>query len=417
MLTFFPTPYPSEWWYSVLCRYHVRTGNDKYQTTMKELFQGRETAAINAVWPNSTISVIAKQLEPTFLDTYDVTLEHTLFRYYTRCFPLAQKVRLLERVCMGQKVTITSIRRVGDLERWTPRYCPLCVAEDRKTYGEAYWHIDHQIPLMQLCPVHSCRLELLTDIEPAKFRYRFCPLESYELLSPDKAVQVKEPEWLPALSKILAEYYVMPLPAAATPGYHNTAMALYNMGYGVIQKTSANTILDSKRLYRDLVNYFGRPMVEQVFGDERAIPIINRVCKWESSTPERHAMLQCFAGMDSYAAFCGPQILDAYEVKLKGLQKKRIRYGRKQVAEQLGITVSQLEILAEKYSIQPFWKQVGRRSTIRSECIRIMLTTAEKELLARAAQVSGNAQLAVYARAVLLHTAKDVVETDQRTDS
>lgn len=33
MLTYFPTPYPGEWWYSVLCRYHVRSGHAKHQTT------------------------------------------------------------------------------------------------------------------------------------------------------------------------------------------------------------------------------------------------------------------------------------------------------------------------------------------------------------------------------------------------
>ena len=27
MIPFFPTPYPDELWYSVICRYHIRSGN------------------------------------------------------------------------------------------------------------------------------------------------------------------------------------------------------------------------------------------------------------------------------------------------------------------------------------------------------------------------------------------------------
>lgn len=51
MLTCFPTPYPDEWWYSVLCRYHTRSGNPKQQTTIRELFHGSISASVGAVYP------------------------------------------------------------------------------------------------------------------------------------------------------------------------------------------------------------------------------------------------------------------------------------------------------------------------------------------------------------------------------
>ena len=38
MLQYFPTPYPDELWYSVLGRYHVRSGNPNSATTLRELF-------------------------------------------------------------------------------------------------------------------------------------------------------------------------------------------------------------------------------------------------------------------------------------------------------------------------------------------------------------------------------------------
>ena len=38
------------------------------------------------------------------------------------------------------------------------RYCPLCVKEDRRAYGETYWHRIHQVQGMQICGRHGCYL-------------------------------------------------------------------------------------------------------------------------------------------------------------------------------------------------------------------------------------------------------------------
>ena len=94
MLTCFPTPYPGEWWYSVLCRYHTRSGNTKQQTTIRELFHGSISAAIGAVYPNNTICRIAAQLPSWIFDTESIILQNTLFPYFTRCCPLEQKPHL-----------------------------------------------------------------------------------------------------------------------------------------------------------------------------------------------------------------------------------------------------------------------------------------------------------------------------------
>ena len=39
------------------------------------------------------------------------------------------------------------------------RYCPVCVTEDREAYGEAYWHRLHQVPCVEVCPLHNVFLE------------------------------------------------------------------------------------------------------------------------------------------------------------------------------------------------------------------------------------------------------------------
>ena len=38
MIGFFPSPYPDELWYSVICRYHVHSGNSCAKHTMRQLY-------------------------------------------------------------------------------------------------------------------------------------------------------------------------------------------------------------------------------------------------------------------------------------------------------------------------------------------------------------------------------------------
>lgn len=157
MLTYFPLPYPGEWWYSVLCRYHVCSGNSKHQSTIKELIPGRITAAIGSVYPNSTIRQILSGLPAGLLPVKDVIIKNTLFPYYSRFSSFEKKTAMLEQLCRGETIVITSIRKFT--AKSVPKYCPQCVVEDRSAYGEAYWHIDHQIPLMAICPEHGCSLQ------------------------------------------------------------------------------------------------------------------------------------------------------------------------------------------------------------------------------------------------------------------
>ncbi|KYH35263.1 hypothetical protein CLTEP_08880 [Clostridium tepidiprofundi DSM 19306] len=42
------------------------------------------------------------------------------------------------------------------------KYCLVCANEDKKEYGELFWHRVHQIPCLQICPKHKT---LLLDSE------------------------------------------------------------------------------------------------------------------------------------------------------------------------------------------------------------------------------------------------------------
>lgn len=107
VLNFFPTPYPGELWYSVLCRYHMRTDHTKSATTIRELFDGRLHAAMGIFCPAKAINDILGQLPPGLLDIRGIILNHTLFPYFYRINPVEKKDQALKELCEGTAITPT----------------------------------------------------------------------------------------------------------------------------------------------------------------------------------------------------------------------------------------------------------------------------------------------------------------------
>ena len=92
MLTYFPTPYPGEWWYSVLCRYHVRSGNTCWKYTIQELFpEMTGYPRLGDTMPNTSMQIIAAQLPENVLSLRDCALQHSLFPFRMRFQPLEKK--------------------------------------------------------------------------------------------------------------------------------------------------------------------------------------------------------------------------------------------------------------------------------------------------------------------------------------
>lgn len=408
MLSYFPTPYPHEWMYSVYCRYYVRSGQTRRTAIIRELFPDRPHTAIGSLYPNSAILQVSAQL-PNYPDARTLMLNHTLFLYHTRCFPAAKKEALITKLSSGTKTILGGIYR--DRQLSAPRYCPLCVKDDRADYGEAYWHIEHQIPSMEICPKHECGLLCLDGVDFTTIKYDFYPLDTQNLI-PAHSVSIPAHKWEGSFSKILFEYATLPLSYAATPGHSNLATALADMGYEAKYSRDIHTALDFERLYLDLSLYFGTDIVRKVFGDAQMAYQIARVCKWSCLTPERHALLQCYSGIDSATAFSEERKPGSLERQLRALEKTESKYGQQQLCELLGITPSQLNILAQKYDIQPFWKQ---HRSARTESIHIPLRAEEKQRILSAAAIYGNGQAAVFARSILLREAEKILSVHNQS--
>ncbi len=161
MLEHFPDPHPDEILYSVWARYSDLVRYSARTDVIQELFG---TSTIKAVVDLPCRLGFFYNNLPYGHD-YNVDLfinYHTLLPFYSPFLSPERGARLREQ--MINETALAIHRRAGIAQSKIPRplwlrYCPLCVKQDRSTFGECYWHRLHQVAGVEVCPIHSVFLE------------------------------------------------------------------------------------------------------------------------------------------------------------------------------------------------------------------------------------------------------------------
>ena len=88
-------------------------------------------------------------------------------------------------------------------------------------------------------------------------------------------------------------------------------------------------------------------------------------------------MLQGLAGISIETMFSGPPVPGQLRLRLDELESAGVLYGKKQLAEQLGVKPYQLDILARNYGMEPFWKG-AKGNQPKTDMLKIYLTEQER---------------------------------------
>ena len=159
MIAFFPEPYPDELAYSLFTRYHVHSGNMTFSATAKDLFQCKDAIPnpeFFAPLSEEVCSIITRSISmESFIE------KHTMLPYYIRFLPLERRCKAKDLLLAMDRAFYDAIyvRQKKSERRQYMRYCPMCAAADREQHGETYWHRKHQLPGVEICMEHRCRLE------------------------------------------------------------------------------------------------------------------------------------------------------------------------------------------------------------------------------------------------------------------
>lgn len=158
MITYLPEIYPDELVYSWLARYYIKTGYVRYAFVAEELFQ-KKTVRPDIEFVNQ-YTTPALQAITEKIPMQRIIEQHTMFPYYGRFLQKERRNQAYTEMIQtkGNYHNLLPMpKRKGNTDRYL-RYCPVCAENDRKQYGEAYWHRIHQLQGGNICPIHKCYL-------------------------------------------------------------------------------------------------------------------------------------------------------------------------------------------------------------------------------------------------------------------
>lgn len=161
MILQFPTPYPDELLYSVLARYHIRSGNIFLKHTMEDLY-GKGTITATAFLPSGIHSLISRLPKNTTLDEKMLIEKHTLYPFYSAFLPEEKGQSIYQAMLSDDGKIIykqSGIMASSISQNKVFKYCPKCFHENLERYSELFWQRMHQLPGHLICLKHGLWLE------------------------------------------------------------------------------------------------------------------------------------------------------------------------------------------------------------------------------------------------------------------
>lgn len=189
MICNWPDPYPDELFYSICARFSERVQYPNRRSVVEELF-GTGSAIACVSLPSHLDYFIAQLPQYCSLEVHRILDEHTLLPFFASFLPPERHSRLRQDMLgdngPGVHMRAGLMASRLPLPLWL-RFCSQCVEEDCSKYGECYWHRIHQVPGVEICPLHK------TWLKNSSARARNVQTR-YEFISAESAIQIALPE-------------------------------------------------------------------------------------------------------------------------------------------------------------------------------------------------------------------------------
>ena len=151
---------PDEIVYSLAARYHRISGNRSSAATARALF-GRSNRGGHADIPTS-LSEMANRANRMLGSAPEMIEDRTVLGCYLRFASAARVQALTEAIATAQLPPhrIRAALNIGTAKDVALRACSICMCEDQRRFGVAYWHRSHQLPCTWICLKHRQALHL-----------------------------------------------------------------------------------------------------------------------------------------------------------------------------------------------------------------------------------------------------------------
>ena len=257
MISYLPPIYPDELVYSWFCRYYVHSGCFTHKMALDDILYNRHNNPSKEFLGHLNPST-QKKIQSIY-SLKKLVLDHTMLPQYARFLSSERKKNALYHLahdfCDAHQLFAVLPRTESD--RFL-KYCPACVAEDRKAHGETYWHRVHQIRNLTICPRHQCLLESSTVPAISAQTYTLCPAEGHTVnLSP----QSIENNQLLAFSIYLTDVFNAPFDCESDISVIET---LHNALKGSSYMSANGKMRFLKRLADDLKSFYSNMNISHI---------------------------------------------------------------------------------------------------------------------------------------------------------
>lgn len=155
---------PGETLFSLCSRYHYIAGHRIPAQSCRALF-GTPRAGSSHDVP-SHVQTLIDRTDGALGKARDIILDRTLLPFYFPFHPEHQCENWLTQMTTGSSPTLKAQMGLAASQLGAShplKACPECMQSDASEHDVAYWHVDHQIPGVLVCPLHRTPLLTATD--------------------------------------------------------------------------------------------------------------------------------------------------------------------------------------------------------------------------------------------------------------
>lgn len=155
-IVYFPTIHEDELLWSAITRYYSHVGYINEIEVAKDLYENPKSFMnrefVHAFHKEAMEKMTSQKDWNTIIE------KHTMYPYYARFLCEKKRNKAYESLYY-QRGNYHNVMPIP-IENGTRyfRYCPLCVKEDRERLGETYWHRNHQLIGVNVCPIQDPRM-------------------------------------------------------------------------------------------------------------------------------------------------------------------------------------------------------------------------------------------------------------------
>lgn len=174
---FFPTPYKDELLYSILARYCIQSGNSNAIQNFDDMFGTRNIIASIEISGKLDALIANMPLNTLYTSDYFI-FKHTLFPFLASFVPeerAKEVIQIMKNGDVANAYNMLGLTASSISHNKYFRFCPECMKEDIKIYGETYWHRLHQVTGVFICPKHKENLYDSTVLMRGANRQAYIP--------------------------------------------------------------------------------------------------------------------------------------------------------------------------------------------------------------------------------------------------